>query len=289
MKRLILCVFLLFKGIFASESQADLIIFSFDRPLQLYALLESVEKYAEGIGKIVVVYRTSNHDFQDAYCELLQRFSKVHFIHQIIREYFKSKTIEALECTSSSFILFAVDDIVVKDTLDISHCVRLLDNSDAFGFYLRLGFHLDYCYTSVKVQSLPVLYPFKDDTYYWYFQDSEGDWAFPFSLDMSIYRRNDIARYLTELNYMSPNSLEIAWYRSSANTKGKGLCFEQSKVINLPLNVVQTVYQNRCMDGLTTDMLLDIFKAGKKINILPYYRIENKSVHVAFLPEFIER
>ncbi len=28
----------------------DLIIYSFNRPLQLYALLESVEKYMQGVG-----------------------------------------------------------------------------------------------------------------------------------------------------------------------------------------------------------------------------------------------
>jgi len=39
----------------ASE-KVDLVIFSFDRPLQLYALLESCEEYMKGLGDVHVTH-----------------------------------------------------------------------------------------------------------------------------------------------------------------------------------------------------------------------------------------
>ena len=45
------------------KARADLIIFSFNRPMQLYALLESVEKYLTGIEETVIIYRAGNERF----------------------------------------------------------------------------------------------------------------------------------------------------------------------------------------------------------------------------------
>ena len=47
--------------------KADLVVFSYDRPLQLYAFLESTEKYVTGVGDLVVIYRASSEQFQKGY------------------------------------------------------------------------------------------------------------------------------------------------------------------------------------------------------------------------------
>lgn len=41
------------------EMQTDLIIFSYDRPMQLYALLESINHYVSHLGHITLIYRRS--------------------------------------------------------------------------------------------------------------------------------------------------------------------------------------------------------------------------------------
>src|SRR5271154_2417996 len=57
---------LLFCSPFSARA-ADLIIFSYDRPLQLYAFLESVQRYVTGIGQTSIIYRTSGQDFDAGY------------------------------------------------------------------------------------------------------------------------------------------------------------------------------------------------------------------------------
>lgn len=62
--------------------QADLIIFSYQRPLQLYALLESVEQRVRALKNIFVIYRADDAAFQAAYVEVKGTFSNVKFYRQ---------------------------------------------------------------------------------------------------------------------------------------------------------------------------------------------------------------
>ncbi|HVW98901.1 MAG TPA: hypothetical protein VHA52_00440, partial [Candidatus Babeliaceae bacterium] len=60
----------------------DLIVFSYNRPLQLYALLESVQRYVSNLNIIHVLCRISNSQYKKAYQELETFFPKARFIYQ---------------------------------------------------------------------------------------------------------------------------------------------------------------------------------------------------------------
>ena len=62
--------------------EADLIIFSYNRPLQLQALLASTQKYITGTRSISIIYRTDNDAFDTAYNQLKTQFPSAHFIKQ---------------------------------------------------------------------------------------------------------------------------------------------------------------------------------------------------------------
>ncbi len=65
-----------------AAEKADLLIFSYNRPLQLYALLESIEKHMTGTDQLFVLYR-ADPSFQAAYEKLKNRFPKVIWSFQI--------------------------------------------------------------------------------------------------------------------------------------------------------------------------------------------------------------
>ncbi|MBS0637365.1 MAG: hypothetical protein JSS12_07625, partial [Verrucomicrobia bacterium] len=46
-----------------SKKQVDLVVFSFDRPMQLYAFLESLETYVSNPHQIHVIYRCTDKQF----------------------------------------------------------------------------------------------------------------------------------------------------------------------------------------------------------------------------------
>jgi hypothetical protein len=270
----------------------DLIIFSFDRPLQLYALLESVKTYMTGLNCSTVIYRTSSDAYAHAYDQVHKDFQDVRFMCQgkNPREDFKPLVMQTVQ-QAGDFIIFAVDDIIMTDHVNLAECIEELNKTDAYGFYLRLGTHLTECYTMAQHQKVPELSPVTDTIYQWHFNKSELDWAYPNTVDMAIYRKKDIANAFANLDYFSPNSLEGSWhaYYTKHLLNRTGLCFHHAKMVNLPLNRVHNEWNNRTMNAISTDELLKFFNAGLKINIQQLFRVDNKAAHMEYIPTFTKR
>lgn len=275
-----------------SAHVADLVIFSYDRPLQLYALLESIEEYVTGVGETVVIYRASQTgDYQFGYQLVAERFPHAKFLPQGAhpREDFKPLTLEATFGSPSDYVLFAVDDIVVKDYVDLSECIELLEQTSAYGFFLRLGSHLDFCYTMNRKQRVPELAAVNEHVRSWVFAQSELDWGYPNTVDMTIYRKAEIKHVFKHMHYTSPNTLEGNWAGLAGSVAQRtGLCFEQSKIVNLPLNRVQHDNHNLCME-ISAQELQGKFLQGLKLDIASLFKIKNRSAHIEYQPTFIER
>ena len=271
--------------------KADLVVFSYDRPLQLYAFLESTQKYVTGIGQLSVIYRASGQAFKDGYDVVRTDFPQVTFYSQGSNpaQDFKPLTLKASFESLSSYIIFAVDDIVVKDTVDIARCINALEKHEAYAFFLRLGMNLNYCYAMNQAQSVPRLKQEEGDIYSWQFNQSVLDWRYPHTVDLTLYRKKDIEGDFKVLSYATPNKLEGVWNsRAGRVLAQKGLCFATSKMVNLPLNRVQNDYNNRAM-SITTQKLLAQFTLGKKMDIAKLHGINNKSAHMEYVPTFVDR
>ena len=272
--------------------KADLVVFSYDRPLQLYAFLESTQKYVTGIGQLSVIYRASGQAFKDGYDVVRTDFPQVTFYSQGSNpaQDFKPLTLKASFESLSPYIIFAVDDIVVKDTVDLARCVNALEKHDAYAFFLRLGMNLNYCYSMNHPQPVPRLQREEQDIYSWQFSESALDWRYPLTVDMTLYRKKDIEGDLRVISYHTPNRLEGMWCcRIYRVVQKRGLCFGQSKVVNMPLNRVQREeLGNRAMNISTQELLVQ-FNAGKKMDIAKLHGINNKSAHMEYVPTFVDR
>lgn len=276
----------------AHQNTADLVVFSFDRPLQLYAFLESLQRHTQGINTTTVIYRTSNFRYEQGYGILFKDFPTVTFIKQGNNPQadFKRITLQATFKSTNNYILFAVDDIIVKDYVNISECIDALEKSDAYGFYLRMAPHLIQSYLPQDKQTIPPLTPITNRIFSWKFSEGRMDWAYPHTVDMTLYRKQQIKSDLHTMPYNNPNTLEAAWaFRANKIMHRIGLCFTCSKVVNIPLNQVQTSWQNPHMNYLTPAQLLTMFNEGKKININPIFQIKNPGSHMDYEPSFIQR
>jgi hypothetical protein len=272
---------------------ADLVIFSYDRPLQLYALLESLYLYATDINSVAVVYRTSNERYDQAFDCVALQFPEVQFLHQQSIYDFKTLTVEAIEHSTSDYIVFAVDDNIVKDYVPLNECIYWLEATKAYGFYLKMGSHLDYCYTENTPQTVPPLNHIHNTIFSWEFEEGEKDWNYPNTVDMTLYRKKDLIDLFKSLDYRNPNLLEArwaTWWAQHGSPSNIGLCYADSKILNIPLNKVQTAYvENRDMNLFTPEELLEMFEKGYKMDISPLYLMQNKAVHTEYEPTFIPR
>jgi hypothetical protein len=271
---------------------ADLIIFSYDRPLQLYALLESVQTYMSHVASIRVIYRTSDDRYTAAYDEIKNTFCTVMMYEQKTVEEFKPLVLQALKEGKAAYVLFAVDDMIVKDYVDLAACVQYLEMTRCYGFYLRLGMHLSFCYTMNQQQLVPPCKAIDTGVFLWTFDDGTCDWNYPNTVDMTVYRKKEVVATLSVLSFYNPNSLEQQWmafYLTHKPVRAQGLFFAQSKVVNIPLNKVQEEWDNRCMEGYSPEDLLQLFQTGIKIDIRALYQISNNGAHMEYTPTYVPR
>jgi hypothetical protein len=277
----------------ATFTAADLVIFSFDRPLQLYSLIESVEKYVTGVHEIRIVYRASTQAYEDAYQEVFATFSIAYAQRQsneTPQKTFKPLTLQAAFSGDCPYIVFAVDDIIVKDHVNLNECIDLLEKYNAYAFYLRLGTNLTFCYTMNTEQSLPAMQEIEQGIFAWRFSDGVCDWGYPHSVDMTLLRKKTIRQLFSELIYTSPNVLEARWADQARFIMNQiGLCYKDTKIVNVPLNRVQKDYCNRNMEAFTTQELLDIFNQGYKIDISLLHQAINPAAHTPYDFTFISR
>jgi hypothetical protein len=272
-------------------SSADVLIFSFDRPLQLYACLESVQRYMSGFESLTVLYRTSNSAFEEGYEKLKTAFPLVRFVKQDQNDPkhdFKPHVENIVFGSKSKYILFGVDDIIVKDFVDLALCMDLMEKTGAYGFYLRLGQHITHCYQFDQPQSVPPSLLLSAGVYAWDIAVGEYDWGFANSLDMTLFKKESLERAFSQSKYKTPNSLEFIWAKDFAPEKALGLYFERSKLVNIPMNIVGKT-GNPHMNYLDAEALLTKFNQGLKIDIEPLYKVENRSPHIDYIPELILR
>ncbi len=287
MKKLILCALLAINC--SLNADIDIILFSYNRPTQLYALLKSAYTYITEFNKIFVVYR-SDDAFDDAYAEVEKSFPNVQFLRQTApyAQSFKPLLMKAFHATKAHYLLFGVDDLIIKDFIHLRKDTRLLDFKGAYGFYYRLGTHLTRCYTLDCEQPVPPHYFLQEGVYFWNFDEGKADWNYPHTVDMALFRKKDIESFFTNHEYSAPNQLEGLW-ATMPPKNGVGLFYPQSKVVNLPMNVVQTQDKSRHNDFYTAKDLLQKFNKGMQIDLKPFFRLENKSAHDDYKPSFIPR
>lgn len=274
------------------NTAVDLVIFSYHRPLQLYALLESVQTYLKPLKKISVIYRSDSEEFTQGYKIVEKTFPHVAFIKQSSQPHkdFQENVMKAaldLQYSDSSYVLFAVDDQIMKEEVDLGACVDAMRRTHAYGFYLSHGKNLDYCYMLSQDQPLPSLHTVAPGINAWQFAEGKADWNYPNSVDLVLYRKSEIRPDFEKIQFHNPNTLESAW-NLRAKMKKVGLCFDHTKCINIPMNLVN-ISTNRHNEAFTPKELLNKFDEGYKINVAEFDHMENRSRHIDAIPTFVKR
>ena len=257
-----------------AEEEGDLIVFSYNRPMQLYALLESCQRRVEGFRKIGVIYH-SDEAFDIAYEKVKTAFPDCHFFKQS-QEPKKDFKPLVLDCAfgkwgeGASYIAFAVDDIVITDDISIPEDIRRLQETGAYGMFYRLGTHLNYCYMASAEQPVPPLLDIGVNA--WQFAWGEWDWNYPNALDLVLYKKSDIRKEIESLKFTYPNDFEGNWSHKADPSK-VGLCYNRAKIVNIPMNVVSAAQNPRNLQTFTTERLLQLFLSGLKVDVTPLYQV----------------
>lgn len=233
-------------------------------------------KRVTGYDNIYVILRTDKR-FEEGYKIVERDFPNAEYIYQPSSKKeahasFKKMALDVLyndERELSDYFLFAMDDIIVIDDIDLNQGKRVLEeHPEVHCFFYRLGKNVTKYYTPPGngFMKLPPLKKIEEDVFTWDFAKGEVEWRYPNNLDFTIYRKKTMKKACHLAIYHDPNSFEGAWQRFLPKNS-KGACHGWSKIVNIPMNRVNTTFKNRFLNTFSIDDLNTLFMEGKKIDI----------------------
>lgn len=232
--------------------KADVIIFSHCNPLGLSLTLESIYNYVSGINNIHVIYSTDNPDTMNMYKKIEQNFPYARYIKlSHTSNNMRSCIFNYISDFSSDYILLAKDSLIINNEIDFNRCIKLLEQTFAYAFYLNLNRYETSFYNNNYQENLVPCQHIIDDVYAWKFHCNSKIWSssniiekkcyrrgnkmwYLFNnIDMTLYRKKDVLNALEHLYYNSLATLEDSWNKIAVDLNKVGLFFEQSKVIQI--------------------------------------------------------
>lgn len=273
----------------------DLVIFSRNRPLQLYALLESIDKYFDSDSIHVTVLHRYDSEYSKALEEVADKFNDHEFIDELnpslnLTGHGFKKCMQELLTRSGRLIAFLTDDIIFKGHVDVRQISELMNAPSVLAFSLRLGLHISECYALNQSQPVPAGSVWPPNIFAWLWKQSQMDWQYPFSVDGHVFRKSQFSEWVAGLDYHHPNSFEekLQECRKFPGIPEVMLSHVVSRLVNLPINRVQETHQNRC-GSTTSEFLLSKWNKGLCLDIDHYHGLMNRGVHEELELIFKER
>ena len=255
------------------------LIFSKDRALQLDLLLKSIEKNAKDIFNLNVLYAFSDDKFNDGYNMVIDQYPNVNFIKE---KDFKNQTLDIIKDSNEEFFTFFTDDSLFFGEVDENEILNSFkEDKNNLCFSLRLGKNTTFCYVVNSENKLYGEERIGEKSMKWDWQKHFLDYHFPFSINGHIFKRDEIYKFVKKTNFYCHNELEEGLQMFNSYPKNIMSSFEQSTLVNTPINIVQTYCFNKFgeMHSYTPSELNNHLISGNTIN---YNEIKIENVYSCF-------
>jgi len=260
------CAVLKLAKIFGAELKLGLtgIVVSKDRALQLYALLRSYEEFAENYAPLYIIYTASNDTHKKSYQDIKTLAAKINIPIYFIEEKngFRATLLNVVMEINDRNIFFLVDDNIFIRKFDLSFAANL--NTEEYILSFRHSPHIRRSYTANQNQDPPKLAPYLDEgglfEFSWF--EKGNEWSDPWSLDGQVLPTSEVKAIAIASSYIAPNTFESSLKSFNDFCRDrKGLCYFESKLINLPINRVQNECNNRS-GNISVEYLLNQWNFG---------------------------
>jgi hypothetical protein len=281
----------------------DILIFSKNRPLQTFALLQSLYSLGRNFSDVYVIYNLTGAGHIQAYQRLFDCFPSTHWIPQQKGE-FKDKVMKTLRSSNASHFVPIVDEMVFTNEVDFAHAASVLNKHGPTGtFQLRLGenipttglmrregkicgrccqeygnhvnsYTLKGMTTSVRMDHANV---------------RTNDLWYVTNVDAAMVPRTMLLQQWSSYAFNHPGDLEAHWYGfHNAFDKGcNNFFYDKSVVVNNGFGDTVREDENPETTANTTASLLNQFLSGKIIDISYFYNMNNTDVHIGTNPPLI--
>lgn len=253
----------------------DWIIFSKNRSYQLDALLKSAYLNAQIKPEQIKILYKYDKEFQSSFEILKKEHNNICFYEETN---FKQQLIDILK-SSSNIISFGTDDALFTRKINVDSVNEMLKFNNILSYSCRLGLNINYCYPLKSIQKIPngqII----NNTFIFDWTQSTMDWNYPFSVDGHFFKKDFIIKFLENLKFYNPNSLESMMSINSHIFKNINFlsCDLTSSYFNNPINVVQHEFKNR-HGNISADFLNEMYLSGNRFNVEKISNFFNQSPH----------
>ena len=295
---------------FLEKSMIQVVIFSFDRAMQLDLLLQSIKKFdSQGLFSLNVLFVCSSEKYQTAYNRLKSKYPNINWVQEqryekkqinfqfelgywhnlywwlkspIFRENksnFKSCLLKILSNNKYPYTMFLTDDSLFYDVINApANLEKIRQQPKKYSFSFRHGINLHG--GIFKEQANNVCWNVYENNVY-------TDWGYPFSVDGLIYDSRTIYGIIKKILLNNPNTMEgnIACYVTEKKIFPVISAFKQSCLVGFELNRVQSVSDNNHL-GISNEKLNEYYLEGYMLEIdfdltkVNFFRPEIQSVFV---------
>tara|TARA_B100000989_G_scaffold278203_1_gene239766 strand:+ start:14185 stop:15105 length:921 start_codon:yes stop_codon:yes gene_type:complete len=253
--------------------ELEIVIFSFNRPLQLESLLQSLNSNLDGDVKINILYKTDikTNNSYEVLKKLFIKNRNINFIYQV--ESFKKSLFKLIKNLSDKKfsrkeILFFVDDQILFRKTKLNSIKKLFKIAPITT--LRIGINTTRSFNLNKRQSIKDYnYSITKDLLTWQPLFKKDDISYVFSFDSSTIPLKLFSKFTRYLFYKGPNTLESAMNYGGFTFKILRLkisSFVKQCAINFVITKVQKETNNRG-NFMEIKELQKLFKNNWKLKI----------------------
>jgi hypothetical protein len=264
-----------------------IIVFSYNRPMQLNSLLKSIQLYWKYPQiKVSIIYNCLGDNFEKGYDLLKAKYVDFSFIKEtskclsysykefllpynifqlILHSYLRNPKSDfrfllnnIINQSGCSHVLFLTDDSIFITNVNLEvDVLNFLDcNPSQNQFSLRLGSNMNNPPLNLKRSNNMLMWNFYDNSFY-------TNWGYPFSVDGHIYDVNIIRNILRKIIFCNPSSLEstVCGYVNRCKLFSTGASYSDTFLLSFPINMVQNIHNNESL-GLSCALLNQKFLDG---------------------------
>jgi len=253
----------------------DVMIYSKDRPCQLDLLLRSIKDQFLNVGKVAIIYKYSNVDFEKGYDKVFSTeygFDKPLFT---FKEYNFSVDLKSILLHLSENVLFLCDDDVFIAKTELSDDIlEELEDARVNAISLKSGLHLTHQYPNIKVE-LPTNFIKKQPYLMWEWKHNRPDidWGYPTCINSFIFNKSYYLELLNQIEFNHPTILEARLNTHRDKLRPIMVGLDSLKVLNIPCNRLQTV--NDTPYGIEYSFTIEELNS----KFLTGYRISTKNIY----------
>lgn len=256
----------------------NIISYSKDRPAQLDLTLSSFKTYFKEWSeqKLTIIYTYSNDFFKQGY-DLVKKYHPE--FNWIKETNFRLDTLNSFNSNSCEYTSWLMDDdIFINDfSLDTNTFKRFKNDELIACISPRLYPGVNFCFTQNYESPKPNF--IEENIWNWKNSNLKGDWEYPMSLSgLHIFRTSDL-KFLNNMYFKGPNSLEGGMDGNRPQNRPLMICFNNQKTFCVCVNKVQIENSNHSLNTHSIESLNTIFLTGKRLSVKANDKVLNSACH----------